>query len=76
MKRKDKENLKNLSEAELKVQAADLKKQIFQVNFKRVTAPVENPLQLRTARRKIALINTLLRQRELAGAKSATEAKK
>ncbi len=76
MKRKDKENLKNLSEAELKVQAADLKKQIFQVNFKRVTAPVENPLQLRLARRKIALIKTLLRQRELAGAKTAPEAKK
>jgi ribosomal protein L29 len=75
MKRKDKENLKNMGDAELKAQAADLKKQIFQINFKRTTAPVENPLVLRTARRKIAMINTFMRQRELAKSKTA-EAKK
>jgi len=74
MKRKDKETLKNMSEGELKAQAAELKKQIFQINFKRSTAPVENPLQLRNARRKIAMINTWLRQRELA--KSQAEVKK
>jgi len=39
MKRKDKENLKNMGDAELKAQAADLKKQIFQINFKRTTPP-------------------------------------
>ncbi|HCC47785.1 MAG TPA: 50S ribosomal protein L29 [Elusimicrobia bacterium] len=71
MKRKDKETLKNMGDAELKAQAADLKKQIFQINFKRSTAPVENPLQLRLARRKIAMINTYLRQRELAKSKTA-----
>ncbi|MDD2805534.1 MAG: 50S ribosomal protein L29 [Elusimicrobiales bacterium] len=74
MKRKDKETLKNMSEGELKAQAAELKKQIFQINFKRSTAPVENPLQLRNARRKIAMINTWLRQRELA--KTKAEVKK
>ncbi|OGR80279.1 MAG: 50S ribosomal protein L29 [Elusimicrobia bacterium GWC2_64_44] len=74
MKRKDKETLKNMSEGELKAQAAELKKQIFQINFKRSTAPVENPLQLRNARRKIAMINTFMRQRELA--KTKAEVKK
>ncbi|OGS12894.1 MAG: 50S ribosomal protein L29 [Elusimicrobia bacterium RIFOXYA2_FULL_58_8] len=76
MKRKDKENLKGMSDAELKVQASDLKKNIFQLKFKRITAPVENPVQMRLARRKIALINTVLRQRELAVAKTAAEVKK
>jgi len=71
MKRKDKETLKNMGDAELKAQAADLKKQIFQVKFKRTAAPVENPLQLRNARRKIAMINTWLRQRELEKSKTA-----
>ena len=71
MKRKDKENLKSMSDAELNTQAADLKKQIFQIKFKRSTAPVENPVQLRLARRKIALIKTVLRQRELAAGKNA-----
>ncbi len=75
MKRKEKETLSNMSDAELRTQASDLKKQIFQINFKRTTAPVENPLILRTARRKIAMINTWLRQRELAKSKTA-EAKK
>lgn len=76
MKRKDKENLKSMSDAELKVQATDLKKNIFQLKFKRITAPVENPVQMRLARRKIALINTVLRQRELAVEKAAAEVKK
>jgi large subunit ribosomal protein L29 len=71
MKRKDKETLKNMGDAELKAQSADLKKQLFQIKFKRTTAPVENPLVLRTARRKIAMINTWLRQRELAKSKTA-----
>jgi len=71
MKSKDKETLKNMSDAELRTQVSDLKKQIFQINFKRTTAPVENPLVLRTARRKIAMINTWLRQRELAKSKTA-----
>lgn len=74
MKRKDKETLRNMSDAELRTQVSDLKKQIFQISFKRTTAPVENPLVLRTARRKIAMINTWLRQRELA--KSKAEVKK
>ena len=71
MKSKEKETLKNMGDAELKAMAYDLKKQIFQVNFKRTTAPVENPLVLRLARRKIAMINTYLRQRELAKQKTA-----
>lgn len=71
MKRKDKETLRNMGDAELKAQVNDLKKQIFQIKFKRSTAPVENPLVLRTARRKIALINTWLRARELAKSKTA-----
>ncbi len=76
MKRKEKETLRNMGDAELKAQASDLKKQIFQINFKRTTAPVENPLVLRTARRKIAMINTWLRQRELAKSNTGAEAKK
>ena len=71
MKSKDKETLKNMSDAEMKAQSADLKKQLFQLKFRRTTAPIENPLVLRTTRRKIALINTYLRQREIAKTKAA-----
>ena len=76
MKSKEKENLKNMSVDELKVQGRDLEKQLFQIKFKRTSSPLENPLQIRTARRKAAVIKTLLRARELAAAKTAAEVKK
>ena len=74
MKSKEKENLKNMSIDELKVQGRDLEKQLFQIKFKRTSAPLENPLQIRTARRKAALIKTLLRAKETAGAKKTASA--
>ena len=74
MKSKEKENLKNMSADELKVQGRDLEKQLFQIKFKRTSAPLENPLRIRTARRKAAMIKTLLRAKETA--KTAVEVKK
>ena len=72
MKSKEKENLKNMSVDELKVQGRDIEKQLFQIKFKRTSAPLENPLQIRTARRKAAIIKTLLR----AHPKTVAEVKK
>jgi large subunit ribosomal protein L29 len=66
MKRRDKENIKNLKDEEILSQIEGLKKTIFQIKFKRMTAPATNPVEVRTARRKIALMKTILRQRELA----------
>ena len=76
MKSKEKENLKNMSVDELKVQGRDLEKRLFQIKFKRTSAPLENPLQIRTARRKAAIIKTLLRAKETALPKTAVEVKK
>ena len=58
MKRKDKENLRNMSEAELKTQLRDLEKRLFQIKFKRTSSPLENPLEIRLIRRKMAVIKT------------------
>ena len=60
MKRKDKENLKNMSEAELKSQLRDLEKRLFQIKFKRSSSPLENPLEIRLIRRKMAVIKTYI----------------
>ncbi|OGS55192.1 MAG: 50S ribosomal protein L29 [Elusimicrobia bacterium RIFOXYB2_FULL_62_6] len=82
MKRKDKENLKNMSGDELRVQLRALEKQLFQIKFNRSTSPLENPMQIRHARRKIAMIKTWLKAKEPAPAaaagagKSSTEVKK
>jgi ribosomal protein L29 len=61
-----------MSVDELKVQGRDIEKQLFQIKFKRISAPLENPLQIRNARRKAAIIKTLLR----ANPKTAAEVKK
>ncbi|HAF96458.1 MAG: 50S ribosomal protein L29 [Elusimicrobia bacterium GWF2_52_66] len=76
MKSKEKENLKTLSVDELKVHGRDIEKQLFQIKFKRTSSPLENPLQIRTARRKAAMIKTLLRAKEAALPKTAAEVKK
>ena len=60
MKRKDKESLKNMSGAELGVQLRDLEKHLFQIKFKRASSPLENPLEIRLIRRKMAVIRTFL----------------
>lgn len=68
MKSKERENLRNLSEAELSAQLRELGKKQFQLKFKRTTAPLENPLELRNIRRKMAVIRTWLRERQLKSA--------
>jgi ribosomal protein L29 len=68
MIRKEKENLKNMSEAELRVQLRDLEKRLFQIKFKRASSPLENPLEIRLIRRKQAVIKTCI------GAKRRAEA--
>ena len=66
MKRKEKESLKNMSSGELQAQLRDTAKQLFQMKFKRSSSPLENPVQIRTFRRKAALVRTILRARDIA----------
>ncbi|MBI4803471.1 MAG: 50S ribosomal protein L29 [Elusimicrobia bacterium] len=64
-------------------QLRDLEKHLFRIKFKRSSSPLENPMQIRHARRQIAMIRTWLRAKELApalpaavGGKSSSEVKK
>ncbi len=76
MKRKDKEHLKNLSEPELKSQLRDLEKHLFQIKFKRASSPLENPLEIRLIRRKMAVIKTCITMAGRALAAKTPEVKK
>ena len=58
---------KELSYSELVAKRNELKKQYMDLRFQMVIGHVDNPLQKRTMRREIARINTLIRQKELAG---------
>ncbi len=68
MKRKEKENLNAMSEAELKSQLRELEKRLFQIKFKRVSSPLENPLEIRLIRRKMAVIKTYIGAKQRAQA--------
>ena len=58
---------KELSYSELIVKRNELKKKYMDLLFQMVVGHVDNPLQKRTMRREIAALNTLIRQKEIAG---------
>ena len=58
---------KELSYSELIVKRNELKKKYMDLRFQMVIGQVDNPIQKRTMRREIARINTLIRQKEIAG---------
>jgi large subunit ribosomal protein L29 len=56
---------RNLSDEELSHHLRDQQKQMFDLRFQSATDRLETPSELRKARREIARIKTLQRQREL-----------
>lgn len=66
MKTKDKENFRNMAEGEIKAAIRDLEKKLFQLRFKKSSSPLENPIEIRLLRRKIAVLKTLISQRKKA----------
>ena len=58
---------KELSYSELVVKRNEMKKKYMDLRFQMVIGHVDNPIQKRTMRREIARINTLIRQKEIAG---------
>ncbi|MBO5137914.1 MAG: 50S ribosomal protein L29 [Spirochaetaceae bacterium] len=58
---------KELSYSELIVKRNELKKKYMDFRFQMIIGHVDNPMQKRIMRREIARINTLIRQKELAG---------
>jgi large subunit ribosomal protein L29 len=62
---KTKVNLRDLSEPELQQRARDLGEEVFNLRFQVSMAMAKNPARIGTARREIARIRTLLRERQL-----------
>lgn len=62
---KEKLDLKNLSEQDLKNRLVDDEQRMKRLRFSHSVTPVENPMTLRAGRRDIARLKTELRKREL-----------
>lgn len=54
--------LTEMTTAELQEQLADAKKEMFTLRLQQVSGQLENPLQIRSVRRSIARIKTIMNQ--------------
>lgn len=61
-----------MTDKELQTKLNELKSELFFLRFKNATNQLSNPMVLVETRRDIARIKTVIRQRELARAKSET----
>ena len=59
------DEFRSLSDADVKARVAELQEEQFRLRFRSATETLEQPLRLRTIRRDIARLLTILREREL-----------
>lgn len=59
------DEFRSLSDADAKARVAELQEEQFRLRFRSATETLEQPLRLRTIRRDIARLLTILREREL-----------
>lgn len=62
---------RKMDEEQLRLQLLDLEKHLFQLRFQSATDRLETPSEIRKARRDIARIKTIQRERELQTAVAA-----
>jgi large subunit ribosomal protein L29 len=60
------DEIRDMSDGDIYARVAQLEEERFRLKFRSATEPLENPLQLRTIRRDIARLKTILRERQLA----------
>lgn len=65
MKKREKESIRNMSEAELNAMLRELEKELFELKFNKKISPLDNPLKIRVLRRKIAFIKTVLNEKKM-----------
>ena len=59
--------LRELGPSELEAREGELVEELFHLRLKRVTAQLSNPMKVRTTRRDLARVKTLLSQRARGG---------
>jgi len=57
--------IRELSDADLRARMDELEEERFRLRFRAATEPLDDPLRLRSLRKDIARLKTILRQREL-----------
>jgi len=63
--------LREADESELETRLAEAKQELFNLRFQMVTGQQDNSAMVKTTRREIARILTILREKEIAAAEAA-----
>ncbi len=63
--------LRELSDTELGKKVAELKEELFNLRFQHTINQLDNPMRLKAVKKEIAVVKTILREREI---KNGTEA--
>ena len=58
------DEIREMSADDIKSRVAELEEERFRLRFRSASEPLENPLRLRTIRRDIARLKTILTQKE------------
>ena len=57
--------MREMTEIELAAELEKMKKELFNLRFQHVTGQLENPVKMREAKRNIARVKTIIREKEL-----------
>jgi large subunit ribosomal protein L29 len=63
------EEIREMSATDIRTRIAELEEERFRLTFRSATEALEDPLRLRTLRKDIARLKTVLREQQLASAK-------
>jgi large subunit ribosomal protein L29 len=58
------EEVREMTSEDIRARVAELEEERFRLRFRSATEPLENPLRLRTIRKDIARLKTVLGERE------------
>ena len=57
--------IREMSDVELNKKLVDLKEELFHLRFQHAINQLDNPMRLKAVRKEIAVIKTIIREREL-----------
>ncbi len=61
------DDIREWDDQEIEIRLGELREELFRLRFRTATMELENPKIIKAIRRDIARMNTILRERELAG---------
>jgi large subunit ribosomal protein L29 len=65
MNKNELNKIRELSDVELVKKLDDLKEELFHLRFQHAINQLDNPMRLKAVRKEIAVIKTIIREREL-----------